>query len=53
MHYEVNLSEEDMLKLLDKLRVGYELSIQFFSLHIENIESKLLRQDMRSLLTII
>lgn len=41
MHYEVNLSEEDMLKLLDKLRVGYELSIQFFSLHIENIESKI------------
>lgn len=41
MHYEVNLNEDDMLKLLDKLRLGYELCVQFFSLHIENIESKI------------
>ncbi|MEK4509478.1 hypothetical protein [Paenibacillus sp. FSL K6-2524] len=41
MHYEIKLEDEEMLKLLDKLRVGYELSIQFFGLHIEDLEAKI------------
>ncbi|MEK4289400.1 hypothetical protein [Paenibacillus sp. FSL P4-0502] len=38
MHYEIHLSEEEMMELLSKLRVGYELSVQFFGLHIEGLE---------------
>jgi hypothetical protein len=38
MHYEINLCEEEMTELISKLKVGYELSVQFFGIHIEGLE---------------
>lgn len=40
MHYEINLSEEEMFELHRKLQLGYELSIDFFIVHIENFSEE-------------
>lgn len=36
MHYEVNISEEEMLELLRKLQLGYEMSVDFLIKHIDD-----------------
>lgn len=41
MHYEINLSEEEMLELLVKLQIAYELSYDFFTTYIEDLSSLL------------
>ncbi|MEK4987234.1 hypothetical protein NYE46_09405 [Listeria sp. FSL L8-0308] len=37
MHYEINLSNEQMLELLVKMRIAYDLSYDFFTDHIEDL----------------
>ncbi|MDU8675344.1 hypothetical protein [Paenibacillus polymyxa] len=39
MHYEINLSEEEMLELLVKLKVVYQLSVEFFKKYINSLEA--------------
>ncbi|MFD0587683.1 hypothetical protein ACFQZE_06685 [Paenibacillus sp. GCM10027627] len=44
-HYEINLSAEELKELIDQLELCYELSIDFFKQHIEDLE--VLLEDAR------
>ncbi|MEC0181725.1 hypothetical protein P4H61_09450 [Paenibacillus peoriae] len=37
MHYEIEISDEEMLRLLIKLQLVYELSLEFFSKYINKL----------------
>ncbi|WP_018756423.1 hypothetical protein [Paenibacillus terrigena] len=50
MHYEINLSDGEMLELLVKMRIAYDLSYDFFITYIEDLYSIL--EDARYEITI-
>ncbi|MGM1044823.1 MAG: hypothetical protein ACQEXX_01615 [Bacillota bacterium] len=50
MHFEINLTEEEMFELLLKLKIGYELSYDFFTTYIEDLSSIL--QEARYEITV-
>lgn len=41
MHYEISLNYEEIQDLLEKLKIGYKLSYDFFELHINGFASEL------------